>query len=185
MAKAGRGQKPGELNISYEEMKEFYEKDEYSITLNREHHIKNEFTAHNPVLHALMARKWELHAIESDNVGCYVTTDRPVVLTWNNPERVPALYRDAPGFGMPDTEVLFPITKNLIVIGSFEGKNGTVSAATPFVARANTTMIHHAFEQMYGPKKVIPYIGPDFRFYHDRNFLDRWEQFKLKPDEAI
>jgi hypothetical protein len=182
MVKAGKGPKPGEPTISYEQAKEFYQKDEYDITLNREHHLEIEFKAHNAVLNALMDRKWEMHAIASDNVGCFVTTDRPVVLTWNNPEEVPALYRESPGFGMPDTEVLFPITKNLIVIGSFEGKDGTVSATTSFAAGANTKMIHHAFEQMYGPKKVIPYIGPDLKFYNDRNFFDRWERFKRKPD---
>ena len=184
MAKAGRGPKPGEPTISYEQIKEFYERDEYDVTLNREHHIGIEFKTHDVVLKALMARKWEMHAIASDNVGCFVTTDRPVVLTWQNPKKVPAMYRESPGFGMPDTEILFPITKNLIVIGSFEGKDGTVSATTPFVAGANTKMIRHAFEQMYGPKKAIPYIGPDLKFYHDRNFLDRWERFKRKPDDA-
>ncbi len=184
MAKAGRGPKPGEPAISYEQIKEFYEKDEYDVTLNREHHIGIEFKSHDAVLKTLMARKWEMHAIAGDDVGCFVTTDRPVVLTWHNTEKVPTMFRESPGFGMPDTEVLFPITKNLIVIGSFEGKDGTVSATTPFVAGANTKMIHHAFEQMYGPKKVIPYIGPDLKFYHDRNFLDKWERFKRKPDDA-
>ncbi len=184
MAKAGRGPKPGEPTISYEQMKEFYEKDEYDIRLNQEHHIGIEFQTHDVVLRALMARKWEMHAIENDDLGSYVTTDRPVVITWNNPEKVPAMYRDSPGFGMPDTEVLFPITKNLIVIGSFEGKDGTVPATTPLVAGANTKMIHHAFEQIYGPKTVILYIGPDMQFYHDRNFLDKWERFKQKPNES-
>lgn len=184
MAKAGRGPKPGDPAISYEQIKEFYEKDEYDVTLNREHHIGIEFKSHDVVLKVLMARKWEMHAIASDDVGCFVTTDRPVVLTWRNAEKVPITFRESPGFGMPDTEVLFPITKNLIVIGAFEGKDGTVSATTPFVAGANTKMIHHAFEQMYGPKKVIPYIGPDLKFYNDRNFLDKWERFKRKPDDA-
>lgn len=184
MAKAGKGPQPGAPTISYEQMKEFYEKDEYDITLNREHHIGIEFETHDVVLKALMARKWEMHAIASDDVGCFVTTDRPVVLTWNNPEKIPVMYRESPGFGMPDTEVLFPITKHLVVIGSFEGKEGTVPATTPFVAGANTRLIHHAFEQMYGPKKVIPYIGPDWKFYHDRHFLDKWQRFKQKPDEA-
>ena len=184
MAKAGKGPEPGEPPISYEQMKEFYENDEYDITLNTEHHIGIEFKAHDAVLKALMARKWEMHAIASEGVGCFVTTDRPVVLTWNSPEKIPPMYRESPGFGMPDTEVLFPITKNLIVIGSFEGKDGTVPATTSFVAGANTRMIHRAFEQMYGPKKVIPYIGPDLKFYHDRNFLDKWERFKRKTEEA-
>ena len=184
MAKAGKGPKPGELPISYEQLKEFYEKDEYDITFNTEHHIGIELKTHDVVLQALMARKWEMHAIEREDVGCFVTTDRPVVLTWNSPESIPLLYRESPGFGMPDTEVLFPITKNLVIIGSFEGKDGTVPATTLFVARANTKTIHHAFEQMYGPKKVIPYIGPDFKVYHDRNFFEKWERFNHKMEET-
>jgi len=105
---------------------------------------------HNVVLKALMARKWEMHAIASEDVGCFVTTDRPVVLTWNNPEKIPPMYRESPGFGMPNTEVLFPITKNLIVIGSFQGKGGTMLATTPFVAGAQQQAIEALCAVAYG-----------------------------------
>jgi hypothetical protein len=171
MEKAGKGIKDP---LSYEEMKAFYKKDEYDIKLNTEHHLALEFKGFEAVLPFLVGRKWKLYTTTEEE-GLFITTDRPVVLTWNHPEQIPVMMRDSPGFGMQDTEVLFPLTRNTLLLGAFEGENGTVVASTPFVAGANIRMIHHAFEQVYSSKKVFPYLGPDLQFHHDRHFMERFQ----------
>lgn len=182
MIAAGKGPAPGEPQITYEDMKEYYEKDEYEITLNREYHIGLELQLHDSVLRMLAIRKWQMYVIEKEDDGCFVTTDRPVVLTYNDPEKVPLLFRDSPGFGLPDTEVLFPLTKNLSLIGSFEGDDNVVTTRMPLVASANLRMIQWAYAQFYTEKRVIPYIGPDMRLYHDAHFFDKWRRYSKLPE---
>lgn len=158
-------------SLSYEDMKKFYESDEYTIGLNREHHIGLEFAGHNTVLEALSARKWRL-CITTQEKGCFVTTDRPVVLTWNNPQEIPPLMRHSPGFGMGDTEVLFPLTQNMALVGAFDGEDRMEDADMFFVAGANARMIGYAFAQVYAPKRVFPYVGPGMTYRHDRHFFE-------------
>jgi len=88
------------------------------------------------------------------------------------------MYRHSPGFGMPDTEILFPLTQNAVLLGSFEGDEGTVVASAPFQAAVNSKMIALAFEQVYAPKKAFPYVGPNLQFHHDRHFMERYAPFK-------
>ena len=166
-------------SLSYEDMRAFYEKDEYDVRFNNEHHLALEFKGHDVVLRTLADHKWKLHITNEEN-GCFVTTDRPVVITWNHPEEVPVMMRGSPGFGMPDTEVLFPLTQNLLLLGTFEGEDAIVDAAPELVAVSNRRMIEHAFEQVYTPRKVFPYIGPDHQYCHDRHFMERFEEYRRK-----
>lgn len=171
MEKAGKGIKD---QLSYEEMKAFYKEDEYDISLNTEHHLAMEFKGFDTVLPYLVERKWKLYTTTEEQ-GLFITTDRPVVITWNHPEQIPVMMRHSPGFGMQDTEILFPLTRNILLLGAFEIENGTIAASTPFVAGANYRMIQYAFERVYSFKKVFPYISPDLQIYHDRDFMERFE----------
>jgi hypothetical protein len=161
-------------DVTYEQAKEFFERGEYDIVLNNEHHIKLEFKAHDVVLETLGNRRWTLY-VSNDQTGCFVTSDRPVVLTWNKPHEIPVMMRRSPGFGMAETEVLFPLTKHLALLGCFEGQDGVRQADMPLVAGINLRMIQHAFDQVYSVKRVFPYIGPDGQFHHDRHFMERFE----------
>lgn len=75
---------------------------------------------------------------------------------------------------MQDTEILFPLTRNILLLGAFEIDNGTIAVSTPFLASANFRMIQYAFEQVYSFKKVFPYISPDLQIHHDRDFMERF-----------
>jgi hypothetical protein len=174
MIAAGKGPPPGEPRLTYEEVKEFHERGEYDILLDRGYQIGLELRTHDPVLHALAARKWTLYTSD-DGTGCFVTTDRPVMLTYAKPMEVPLFYRNSPGFGMPETEVMFPLTQHMTLAGMFEGGESIVKANTDTVARANTKMIHGSFGQVYMPKRAIPHLDTDLKLYHDENFMERYK----------
>lgn len=164
-------------------MVKFYKEDQYDINMNNEHYIAMELQTHDAVLHALAARKWKLY-ITTEKKGHFVTADRPVVINWNNPEEIPVMMRGSPGYGATDTEVLFPLTKDLLIIGSFEQEDGVVEANSYLVAGANSKIIHYSFGQVYAVKKAFPYFTPDMKFHHDKAFMERFEPFKkLKPEE--
>jgi hypothetical protein len=176
---AGKGPPPGEPGLTYEEVTAFHQRGEYDILLNRGYHIGLELQMHDPVLRVLAARKWTLYN-SNDATGCFVTTDRPVMLPYVNPMDVPPLYRSSPGFGMPDTEVMFPITQQMTLVGMFEGQESVVRASTHVVAHANTKMILGSYEQVYMPKRAVPYgsLGPEFKICHDDKFMERSDQFR-------
>lgn len=162
---------PIDESVPYEQVKAFHEGGKYHVTFSNEHHIYTEFQGFAAVLPYLIERKWSLFTTDEKN-GLFLTTDRPVLLSWKHPDHVPVMHRRSPGFGMRDTEVLFPLTQGALLLGEFGGKEGTFSASEQLVALANTKMLSNAFEQAYLPKRTIPYIAKDGQYRHDR-FL--WE----------
>ena len=163
-------------------MVKFFKEDDFKIHMNNEHYITLEMKTHDDVLHALAARKWKLYVTHETN-GYFVTSDRPVVLTWNNPQEIPVMMRHSPGFGMTGTELLFPIIKDLLLIGSFEQEDAILPAEPLLVAAANAKMIAYSFGQVYAHKKTFPYCTPDMKFYHDKLFMDRHKPWRKKPPE--
>src|SRR4029078_201778 len=162
-------------NITYEQLKDFHERGEYEIAVNQEWHIGLELKGFDVVLRTLVHRKWRLYAT-TEETGWFVTSDRPVVLTWNHPEKIPVMMRKSPGFGATDTEVYFPLSHKIALVGVFEDVGeGTYEASFELVAKANVRMILAAFEQVYTIKKTFPYIGPDRAAYYDQHFMERFE----------
>ena len=170
MKRAGRDV---DESLSYEEICEFHKSDEYKVGLKQEFQIGLEFRGVNTVIPPLMDRNWSLY-ITNESIGHFITTDRPVVIRFNEPEKIPLFYRNSPGFALKDTKVFFAITKNMAIIGEFDGKLGTYDATTSFVAAINMSILMLVVRQAYLPKRSFPYIGPDQVVYHDRYFLDRY-----------
>lgn len=170
--------KAPDLELTYEQMKEFHDQDQYKIEVAREFHIGTELKVFEPVLRTLVARKWKLYYAGRDE-GHFVTTDRPVVLTWNRPEDVPPMFRHSPGFGMLDTEVVFPLTSECFLLGRFEGMDdGVEEAYAPFIAYCNTRMISHAFDFAIMFDKAFPYVLPADQMHWDDKFMERAQRYR-------
>jgi hypothetical protein len=116
--KLNEDEKPS-TKVSYEDAKEFFESKKYTIEVAREHHIRMEMVQVDAILPCLFGRQWML-ITSDDESGPFITTDRPMNLSWINPEEVPPFYRSSPGFGLKGTEVYFPISQDLALIGEFD-----------------------------------------------------------------
>ncbi|OGT35270.1 MAG: hypothetical protein A2W28_09915 [Gammaproteobacteria bacterium RBG_16_51_14] len=147
-------------DITYEEMKNFHERKEYDITVAREWHIHLEFVGMEAVLPCLFGRNWLL-VKRAQGTGPFITTDRPVVLVWKNPESIPPIFRNSPGYGMKDTIVFFPLSQDVVLVGEFGGNDSVIEAGEEYVAHINTVMMHTAYSQLYTPKLDFPFIGRD------------------------
>lgn len=145
-------QKRAKLNesVSYEQMKEFIQSDRYKIDVPNECCIPLEFEAFDVILPHIFNRGWIL-IISSDQTGPFVTSNKPVVLVWKYPERIPPFYRRHPGFGMQDTRVHFPISKNLALLGEFGFTDTVLIADKNTVSLINSTTINYASPQVYAP----------------------------------
>lgn len=147
-----------ESKVTYEELKAFFDSKEYKIKLTTVRHIQNEMVMIEAILPCLYGRNWVL--IQStEETGPFITTDNPVSLTWNEPEKIPPFYRASPGFGMGDTQVYFPVSKDLALVGEFNKEDKTLVGTSDLVAILNTKMLHNTYKQIYAPKIGFRFVS--------------------------
>jgi Protein of unknown function (DUF4238) len=88
----------------------------------------------------------------------FVTCDHPVCLTWSEPDGKTV----APGLKLTGTEILFPISPKLAVVGAFELKGEVRDFTLDQVAAANGIIILSAYRQVYSK-------GYEFRYRIGQN----------------
>jgi len=146
-----------EDNISYEELKSFFDSNQYKITIPREYQISIESEQIDAILPYLYNRNWLLiQAPNKENL--FITSDFPVVLTWKNPNEIPLFYRNSPGYGLKNTEVTFPLTKNYAVIGDFENDRKFIQANSELVAAINSRMLSFTNKQVFSTNLNFKYL---------------------------
>jgi hypothetical protein len=141
--------------LNYEELRKIVEEDKLNIDLPNEYHIKNELTWFEKMLPILLARKWSLLRAPRNTSG-YVTSDHPVCLMFSNPRHRGGFY--SPGFGLAGTDVLFPISKELALAGTFEGEEREFDLNDFGVAAFNGCIISYARRQVYAQDGEFLYV---------------------------
>lgn len=145
-------------DVTYEEVKEFFQSKEYKIEVAREHHIHMEMVQVNTILPLLGERNWYL-AESTKETGPFITCDNPVSLSWTKPEDIPPIYRSSPGFGLKGTQVFFPVSQDLVLIGEFDQDGWVVEATEELVALCNSTVLNNVYNQIYTPKTKFKFYG--------------------------
>ena len=115
-----------------------------------------EIEQHNRLLQHLSDRRWQI-LVANDGSGGFVTTDVPVCITWlDGPDH--GMF--SPGFGLLGTQVIFPISTNLALRGTFEGEENVVDADIFTVAGINSILISNAEKQVYAHDNSFNYLKP-------------------------
>lgn len=180
---------PVDATVTYERVKEFYDRDEYKIVVPRERHIETEAKLHETVLQLLANRKWMLH-YTGEGQGTFVTSDHPVVITWDEPARVPPMMRHSPGFAMKNSEVVFPLTSNCLLVGRFDGEDGVCEADVKFAGYYNTRVLGRCFDHGFSQEQQFPYYIPSDTVHFDDQYLQRLKEYQAtygwtqEPDEV-
>ena len=160
-------------NVPYEQLKDFVERGEYEIIFPTESHINTEFHTIDGVLPFLFERDWII-LTASEDAGPFITCDTPVSLMWIHPENVPPMYRQSPGFAMPDTSVLFPVSRSMAMFGVFGGGTRVVPASRELVSVMNTRILSFAVSQIYGPDLSFGFFDANANLREGRDMLDLW-----------
>lgn len=147
-------------NVTYEDAKKFFDSKAYKIQVATERHLHLEFLGVEKILPYLFQRKWLL-LITNNETGPFITTDNPVNLTWNKPDEIPLMYRNSPGHGLKGTQIYFPISKYLALIGEFDGREGVINANKELVATLNSKMLIFVYKQIYSPSFRFYFMGKD------------------------
>ena len=158
----------------YENVKALIASDEYNVVTHQNTHIKLEMSTFETVLRTLIDRKWMLQ-ITTKTAGNFVTCDHPVVL--RNTREVPGIFGRAAGHGMRNTMLLFPLTRRMSLLGSFEGQDGVIPASSSLVAETNSMIIDNADAQVYA-------YDDSFQYWKGRRLYSGKELYR-DPDAQL
>ncbi|HEY8390842.1 MAG TPA: DUF4238 domain-containing protein [Clostridia bacterium] len=151
----------------YDSMLDFLRKKEYELEFNNTFHIQNLLIVMDSVLPYLVNRNWVL--VEATE-AYFICSDRPVTLHWTNP-------RDSfygPGFGMKETNVIFPVNKNLLLLGRFEEiKKNHTKISREGVAWLNSLTLMQAMQYIFSPEKDFIYLSRELQVSDSSVLLQR------------
>jgi Protein of unknown function (DUF4238) len=148
--------------------------DDYRLEVANEEHIRTEMHVFDHILPGLFDRKWVLVKAPQGSPG-FVTSDHPVCLYWSEPD--PKRGRISPGLKHKGTEIIFPISPDLAVVGAYELENGVADFTDEEVASFNGTIALHAQRQVYARTN-------DFNYQIDQSQPAR-KASKLTSDERF
>jgi len=125
----------GVENLPYSEAKRIFIDTEWNMISHNNDFIKIELPSVERITNLLSYRKWTL--FEASNSSYYfITSDRPVKLFWNDSKLNEG--NIGPGFAMKKSELYFPISKQFLLLGSFEKEYPKIFATDEMVASFNT-----------------------------------------------
>jgi hypothetical protein len=149
-----QGALPEDYDVTYEEMKAAFEGGGFKVVLDNNALISIELQLLDYVMPLLHRRGWHLlRAPESS--GGFITSDRPFYLMWEDPAMRNGPF--APGLAMMGTDIYFPISPKLAVVGAFNVGNTVEDVNEATVAVANSTMPDGADRQVYAPDHKFLY----------------------------
>jgi hypothetical protein len=133
--------------VDYQAMRDFVRDGAFTIEVPNEHQLATEIDGIDHILPLLVERRWVL-LVAPEGSGGFITSDHPVCLMWSNPDARAKSFH-GPGFGLKNTQVIFPISTSLAMVGTFEGNPGVMSPNENFVAAINGTVAHFAERQAF------------------------------------
>lgn len=164
-------------DVSYENMKSFHESGRYRISVNTGFHVRQEIELFDRILPILFKRGWQLLRAPKGSGG-FITSDHPFCLSWSDPGRRGGFY--GPGLGMLGTEVVFPVSPRLALLGAFEIEDAEIEVTERLVVGVNGAVIAMAERQVYSRDNNFAYsMHPDephrkaSRLLSDRRFIER------------
>lgn len=142
---------------SYEDMKEFVDKGEFDIAVHRNWLIGQELAVVIPIIEMLAKRKWSLLVTNAKSTGGFVTSDHPACLNFIKP--MPGPY--GPGLGLTGTSVLFPLNRELCILGEFEGERHDVQIDFLQVAKVNGAIVASAHPCVFAADDLFVFLQAD------------------------
>lgn len=153
--------------LPYEQMREFIDRGDYSISVSTTHHVGQELKLVDTVLPLLGQRQWLLvRALPGS--GGFITSDHPVILQWADQ---PMTGLRGPGFAHKGTELLFTISHDLALVGTFEGPGGVADVEEAQVALMNGIILGNWQRQIYARDDRFRYRMDDGEIHRGSDVL--------------
>lgn len=121
-------------------------------------HLQIELGVLDDILPTIFRRKWLVLRAPPKSVG-FITCDHPMCLIWSTRKERGIL--SSPGLGLLGTEILFPVSKEVALVGAFEIEDREIDVTPDQVAAFNGGMVAAAERQVYARDGEFAYsMGP-------------------------
>ena len=139
-------------SITFEEVKKFHDEKQYTIEVANIRNIELEMSGIDAVLPTLAKRRWTV-VRANERSGYFISCDMPVSLIWTNPKLQGGFY--PPGHGMKSTELVFPVIKEMALIGTFEGENRVIEGNDRMIASVNSRILSFSDKQVFSSRATF------------------------------
>ncbi len=143
--------------IDNETLRKLIQEEKFKLELTQNAYMVSLLGLWAEVIPYFTARKWVLYSAENKDI--FITSDNPVWLAWTNPLKSSTLYR--PGIGVTETEVTFPLTNKLALVGTFEQDNALKTASSRTVAVINSRTAMGAKRFLFSSHKTFHWLQND------------------------
>jgi len=141
---------PKASEVSFQEVKSFIDDDRYTVTVSTNESLSMELGLFEKVLGLLGSRYWSLLTAAADAPD-FATCDHPVTLVFKDPKVGGPI-----GFGLPYTEVSFPLNARQALLGVFEEPLPLhLEVRAEQVAAINSRTAYHADRHVYSRTRVV------------------------------
>ena len=138
-----------DAHVPFEKVEKFVREDQYAVEISTTENLQQEFRiSFNNIFDMLASRSWSLVIADADAPD-FVTCDHPVAVVFKDNGRNGPI-----GYGLPGTEVSFPLGPRHAVIGVLENPlRPQITARTEEVAALNRRTVYHADRQVYAKSR--------------------------------
>ena len=164
-------------------MKTAFEDGGFKLEVDQNTLISLEFELLDNSMPLLHRRGWHLLRAPEGSAG-FITSDRPFYLMWEDPGMRYGPF--APGLALMGTDIYFPASPSLAVVGAFNAGDTVGDVDEWTVAVANSAMPDGADRQVYAPDHKFRYARtrnetPRFgsQLVSDKRFL--WKGSRPRP----
>jgi hypothetical protein len=145
------------IDVSYEDMREFHKKKEHTLEIPIHRFVISEIEIFDKILPLFFARKWTF-IMSNKEVGEFISSDHPVSLFSIKPNS-----HNSVGYGTKDTEVVFPLSRYIAMLGSFNDSCPQfMHADKKIVAIINSRTLSFAKDQIYSGNEDLYCMNRNF-----------------------
>lgn len=139
-----------DADVSFEAMRKFIKDDQYTVEVSTGESLSLELGVFNSTLGLLGSRYWSL-VTAATNTPDFVTCDHPVAVVFKDPK-----VRGPIGYGLPRTEVSFPLSRRQALLGVLEDPlQPRLEANAEQIAAINSRTVYHADRQVYSKTERV------------------------------
>jgi hypothetical protein len=158
-------------------MREFFRRGSFTVETPPAYHVQLELGSFEKALPLFFKRKWRLFRAPANSSG-FVTCDHPTCLSWSDIQKRGG--NRPPGHGLLGTQLLFPVSKELAMIGAFEIENSEGDASEMLVAEINGEIVLNSARQVFACDEAFQYImGHNSRIMRGLELLE--DQRSVRP----